>query len=65
MYVLENGGQTKRALRQVTWAFNEDDDQGLAREVEVSIYGAKPTEESGAGIDCCDIFGVCAHSRVM
>lgn len=49
VYVLENGGQTRRALRQVTWAFNEDDDQGLAREVEVGIYGAKPTEESGAG----------------
>lgn len=49
VYVVENGGQTKRALRQVTWAFNEDDDQGLAREVEVGIYGAKPTEESAEG----------------
>lgn len=50
VYVVENEGETKRALRQVTWAFNEDDDgQGLAREVEVGIYGAKPTEESGEG----------------
>ncbi|KAL7936071.1 hypothetical protein V8C35DRAFT_248636 [Trichoderma chlorosporum] len=49
VYVLENQGTTRRSLRQVTWAFNEDDDQGLAKEIEVGIYGAKPTEESGAG----------------
>ncbi|KAL6868662.1 hypothetical protein J3F83DRAFT_737937 [Trichoderma novae-zelandiae] len=51
VYVLEGRGQgrTRRALRQVTWAFNEDDGQGLAREVEVGIYGAKPTEEAGEG----------------
>ncbi|PTB64448.1 hypothetical protein BBK36DRAFT_1171015 [Trichoderma citrinoviride] len=49
VYVLENQGSTRRALRQVIWAFNEDDAQGLAREVEVGIYGAKPTEESGEG----------------
>ncbi|TFB05700.1 Uncharacterized protein CCMA1212_001907 [Trichoderma ghanense] len=47
VYVLENGGRTRRALRQVTWAFNEDDAQGLAREMQVGIYGAKPTEEAG------------------
>ncbi|KAL6895810.1 hypothetical protein HDV57DRAFT_480491 [Trichoderma longibrachiatum] len=49
VYVLEDEGGTRRALRQVTWAFNEDDAQGLAREVEVGIYGAKPTEEAGEG----------------
>jgi regulation of enolase protein 1 (concanavalin A-like superfamily) len=49
VYVLENQGTTRRALRQVTWAFNEDDVQGLAKVLEVGIYGAKPTEESGAG----------------
>ncbi|ETS05737.1 hypothetical protein M419DRAFT_95926 [Trichoderma reesei RUT C-30] len=49
VYVLEDGGRTRRALRQVTWAFNEDDAQGLARDVEVGIYGAKPTEEAGEG----------------
>ncbi|KAL6908698.1 hypothetical protein GGI43DRAFT_393408 [Trichoderma evansii] len=49
VYVVENGGNAKRALRQVTWPFNEDDGQGLAKEVEVGIYGAKPTEESGEG----------------
>ncbi|KAL7819706.1 hypothetical protein V8C26DRAFT_25402 [Trichoderma gracile] len=49
VYVLEGQGRTRRALRQVTWAFNEDDAQGLAREIEVGIYGAKPTEEAGEG----------------
>ncbi|KAH0499163.1 hypothetical protein TgHK011_006374 [Trichoderma gracile] len=49
VYVLEDQGRTRRALRQVTWAFNEDDAQGLAREIEVGIYGAKPTEEAGEG----------------
>ncbi|KAJ4860544.1 hypothetical protein T069G_05532 [Trichoderma breve] len=49
VYVLESQGKTRRALRQVTWAFNEDDGQGLAKEIEVGIYGAKPTEESGEG----------------
>ncbi|KAH6606405.1 hypothetical protein Trco_005558 [Trichoderma cornu-damae] len=49
VYVLEDRGRTRRALRQVTWAFNEDGGQGLAREVRVGIYGAKPTEESGEG----------------
>ncbi|KAH8806121.1 hypothetical protein F5884DRAFT_469859 [Xylogone sp. PMI_703] len=44
VYVLEQGGATKRALRQVTWAFNE----GVTDEIQVGIYSAKPTEESGA-----------------
>ena len=47
VYVLESIGnqQRKRALRQVTWAFNKDDVQGLADKIQVGIYGAKPTEE--------------------
>lgn len=45
VYVLENNGKTRRQLRQVTWAFNKDDGQGLAREISVGIYGAKPTRE--------------------
>ncbi|KAL7790997.1 hypothetical protein V8C37DRAFT_383150 [Trichoderma ceciliae] len=49
VYVLENQGKTRRSLRQATWAFNEDDVQGLAKEIRVGIYGAKPTEESGKG----------------
>ncbi|EGX95653.1 hypothetical protein CCM_00307 [Cordyceps militaris CM01] len=46
VYVLENHGRTRRQLRQVTWAFNKDDGQGLASCIYVGIYGAKPTRES-------------------
>lgn len=48
VYVLEGSGkdQKRRSLRQVTWAFNSDDAQGLARNIQVGIYGAKPTRES-------------------
>lgn len=47
VYVLEGSGKTKkrRQLRQVTWAFNADDEQGLADEIYVGIYGAKPTRD--------------------
>ncbi|TQV94958.1 hypothetical protein V2A60_009963 [Cordyceps javanica] len=46
VYVLESRGKTRRQLRQITWAFNKDDSQGLAKEIFVGIYGAKPTRES-------------------
>ncbi|KAJ6783001.1 hypothetical protein PWT90_08334 [Aphanocladium album] len=45
VYVLEKNGKKRRQLRQVTWAFNDDDAQGLAKEISVGIYGAKPTRE--------------------
>ncbi|KAK5990568.1 hypothetical protein PT974_08837 [Cladobotryum mycophilum] len=49
VYVLEGPQKKRRSLRQVTWAFNKDDVQGVAPEIEVGIYGAKPTREPGAG----------------
>lgn len=49
VYVLEGLKKKRRSLRQVTWAFNKDDGQGIARDMEVGIYGAKPTREQGEG----------------
>jgi len=43
VYVIEKTG--RRALRQVTWAFNT----GVPQNIQVGIYAAKPTEESGPG----------------
>lgn len=43
VYAIE--GTTRRALRQVTWAFGE----GCSEKMQVGIYAAKPTRESGEG----------------
>ncbi|OAA62976.1 hypothetical protein ISF_04852 [Cordyceps fumosorosea ARSEF 2679] len=45
VYVLEDGGRTRRQLRQVTWAFSRYDGRA-GQMVHVGIYGAKPTRES-------------------
>ncbi|KAF2761440.1 hypothetical protein EJ05DRAFT_497991 [Pseudovirgaria hyperparasitica] len=46
VYVVESG--VRRALRQVTWAFNE----GVGEEIDVGLYAAKPTyEPEGTGGD--------------